>query len=140
MVSGYYRGRVDRHYDVAENGRLFESILFDLEGDPAIYQYLQYMTRFAEETGVRYWMMSPTEKALKDADKNIFCMANEGVEYLIYFATGGSATLPLSDSLTYQVRWYNPRTGEFVLNECHKGTIQLTAPDEGDWAVYVTAE
>ncbi len=53
--------------------------------------------------------------ALTSAE-NDYCFANPGRVYAIYLPEGGTTTLDLGDSAdTFDVRWYNPRTGGKLL-------------------------
>lgn len=80
------------------------------------------------------------------ADKAHFCFAKEGAVYAVYMPFGGSADLDLSgQSGSYEIKWYNPRTG----GDLQDGTITSVeggarvslgdppAEPGRDWAVLV---
>jgi len=137
FASGFYMGRVDRHFGVAENGRLIESDLFGLPGIPPIYPDLLRMTEFVEQSGIPYWRMEPCDAALLLSEGPVYCLAEPGETYLVYFAAGGSAKLNLP---ACRETWYNPRTGGWKhCPERKAGEHTLRAPDEEDWAVYLAA-
>jgi hypothetical protein len=70
-----------------------------------------------------------------------FCLAKTGGPYLVVLKTGGTVTLDLSQaSGKLKVRWFNPRTGEFVPGKRITAGGKLTlgpAPSEPDmdWVV-----
>ena len=61
---------------------------------------------------------------MKSADEltkitNDYCLVKTGEVYAIYLPEGNSTEIPLPDG-TYNVKWFNPRTGGELLN----GTVQ----------------
>ena len=69
-----------------------------------------------------------------------FCLANPGYEYLIYLLSGGTITLDLSHVLgTFEVEWFNPRTGVAVKGGTVQGASQRTfdPPFDGDAVLYI---
>jgi hypothetical protein len=141
FVSGYFMGRVDRHFDLAHGERLFESQLFSLPGDPPIYEDLERMALFVERSGVNFWRMAPRDDLLADASRGVYCLAEERAEYLLYFVAGGTASLPGMGS-GFTARWYNPRTGELSAPSAVTGgpggaPATFRAPDGEDWVLHV---
>lgn len=136
--SGYFMGRIDRHYDLTDGGtRLFESKLFSLPGDPGIYDDMKRMADFVDGSGVRFWRMMPADDLLDAASPGVFCLAEEGEEYLFYFTQGGRASLKLPDR-PFRARWFNPRTGEFGAEKTLQGAepTAFEAPDAEDWVLH----
>ncbi len=84
--------------------------------------------------------MNSRDDLLSSAD---YCFAKEGQIYVVYLKNGGSTRLTLpSGRHTYTLRWYNPRTGEYLKRtEKVKGTpVVLSAPEDDttDWVAVVT--
>jgi hypothetical protein len=140
FVSGYYMGRVDRHFDVAEGGKLYESILFNLDGDPPIYPDLKRMADFVEQSGVRYWRMEPSDGLLVDHSRAVYCLAEAGEEYLVYFAVGGETYLELPKG-EFRASWFNPREGQFSgARTLSGGKQKFEAPDSQDWVLHIASK
>jgi hypothetical protein len=136
LVSGFMMGRVDRHYPLAEGQRLYESKLFGLDGDPPIYGDLKRMADYVNESGVAWWRMEPSDGLLVEASKLVYCLAEAGREYLVYYVQGGSAGLELPAG-AFEASWFNPRTGEVSGRGTVKGgaVSRFTAPDDEDWVL-----
>ena len=72
-----------------------------------------------------------------------YCLANPGVEYLIYLPDGGNVTVDLSDvSGVLAVEWFNPNTGVATDGGTVQGDAQqmFKSPFEGDAVLYIRAE
>lgn len=137
FVSGFHMGRVDRHFGVAEDGILIEGKKFFNNEIPPIYLDLKNMKKFIDESKMQFWRMLPNDKLLSNkSNEGIFCLAEEGYEYLIYFAYGGNASLATSSG---KCCWYNPRSGEFKeILTLQAGTQTFSAPDNQDWVLHVS--
>jgi hypothetical protein len=83
------------------------------------YDFAGHCARFFNEGSVRFWEMSP-QSGLAGTGA---CLAQPGVEYLVYLASGGITTVDLSAARgrELRVRWFNPRTGEFQSAEAVQG-------------------
>lgn len=60
-----------------------------------------------------------------------FCLANPGIEYLVYLPDGGSVEVTLTDVATvYAVEWFDPDSGEFLsaTPRTGAGTQTFTSP------------
>lgn len=136
FASGFYMGRVDRHFGVAEKGILVESRLFGYDGPPPIYADLRRMSEFVASSGIPYWRMEPSDACLRGATGPVYCLAEPNEAYMLYFAAGGSAglSLPACEGL-----WYNPRTGEQETFTAEAGEHRFHAPDQEDWVLYLHA-
>ena len=140
LVSGFTMGRVDRHMGLASGDKLFESILEGVEDIPAIYRYMGNMRKIIEQADVRYWRMAPNDDLLVNSPEAVFCLAEPGREYLVYFAFGGDAGIELPAG-KYTASWYDPRTG--VLKETKVvdgGEANFASPDDEDWVLHVSEE
>lgn len=150
FATGFMFGRIDRHYELADGDRLRESTLFGHEADPEIYAYLSHLRTFVEDGAVSFWRLVPNDAALAEADRSVYCLAEAGREYVVYFAGGGSACIELPSG-RYRVRWFDPRLGTFEQDQEVQvdgevtGTnpaevaaaLPFTAPDSEDWALLV---
>jgi hypothetical protein len=91
----------------------FSSVLQDAMGT-SVPDALQHLKAFMETTG--YYSMAPANAFLGDCDpRQVFCLANPGQEYIVYLVKGQPLKLNLTHVHgTLSVRWYNPRTGEWL--------------------------
>ncbi len=140
LTRGFMMGRVDRHFDVAVGERLFESELFQLKGDPPIYADLRRMADFIDKAAVRFWRMAPHDELLLERSECVYCLAEPGTEYLVYFAQGGSAGVaPIGGR--YEASWFDPRTGLSASAEGRngQGRVVFAAPDDNDWVLHIRA-
>ncbi|MEL6655504.1 MAG: PKD domain-containing protein [Bacteroidota bacterium] len=78
---------------------------------------------------------------------NGWCFAQENQSYAVYLPDGGITSLQLVDNGVYNVQWYNPRTGTFLLGAVESvsgpGIVDLgesPADPEEDWAILVTRD
>ncbi len=107
---------------------------FNPEWDP-IRRSMGYARRFAERMNLKE--MSPHGELASTE----YCLANPGVEYLVYLPEGGEVTVDLSGGAgQFTVEWFNPSTGEVApANEVTGGAKrEFTAPFGGDAALYLT--
>ncbi len=76
--------------------------VLDLEG---------HVARFFNGAGVSFASMTPNERLASTG----VCLANAGVEYVVYTPSTRVLTVNLSAAkdTTFRVRWYDPRTGQF---------------------------
>ena len=138
FACGMMMARVDRHMDIAKNGRLHESTMFGIGDDPPIYEALGHMAFFVEESGIRYWRMAPHDELIIGPPRTFFCLAEPDVAYMVYFRTGGEIRLRMNPG-EYEVKWFNPRTGEFLPANIIFASREtcFAAPDEMDWVLYL---
>ncbi|WP_460786063.1 DUF5060 domain-containing protein [Microbacterium tumbae] len=137
FTAGYAMGRSDRHFATIVDGRLAESAKFDLDGAPPIYEDIRRQVEFVESRGVRFWRMRPNDRLIDTPDDLVYCLAAEDEEYVLYYAEGGEASL---DAPRGRGEWFNPRDGQAQLFSVEAGRRTFTAPDEGDWVLYLRAE
>ncbi len=84
--------------------------------------------------------MSPADQRIKGA-KDSYCLAKEGVLYVVYLSKGGSLQLDLAQEQgTFDVIWHNPRSGGEAIQNGQSvqggGTVTVgPAPSEleEDW-------
>ncbi len=141
FVSGYYMGRVDRHFAAAKGDRFFESELLNLDGDPPIYHDLKRMAEFANTSGVRYWRMAPHDDLLHNYERGVFCLAEPNVEYVIYFTRDGNCDIELPARQSFKIQWFNPRDGQFSKSEevTGGGKQTFSTPGKDDWVLHIVS-
>ena len=127
--------------DIVKNGKLHESTMFGIEGDPPIYADLDRMASFVEESAIRYWRMAPHDELIIGPPRTFFCLAEPDVAYMVYFRIGGEIRLRMNPG-EYEVNWFNPRTGEFLPATTISASSQtcFATPDEMDWVLYLCNE
>jgi hypothetical protein len=76
--------------------------ILDLEG---------HLAQFFHRAGVNFAAMKPDGRLASTG----VCLANAGVEYVVYAAQGKAFTVNLTaaQNMTFLARWYDPRTGQF---------------------------
>lgn len=123
--------------------------LEDFRTREAMWRYMWYARRFMEEN-LPFWEMVPADDLLSGESTafgggQVFVYGDE--VYAIYLPSAiPSGVLRATEGRDYWLRWYDPRTGEFV-GEAAGVTatadgLPLGAPPEnpdGDWVVLVTA-
>lgn len=81
--------------------------------------------------------MFPANRLLSSGEG--FCFAKPGKAYGVYLPAGGAAALEAPNGF-YDIAWYDPREGRFLEEqEAEASRLELTAPDDQDWAVRVLA-
>lgn len=69
-----------------------------------------------------------------------FVLSDLAWEYVVYMPNGGTVSLDLLEA-TGRIRatWFNPRSGKYGITETVKGGDyqKFTAPDSGDWVLYL---
>ncbi|MDN5213132.1 Ig-like domain-containing protein [Fulvivirgaceae bacterium BMA12] len=102
---------------------------------------------FFEGNNLEYWKMVNSDNLVSGSGNH--CLAEAGQAYAIYLENGGSTNLNLNgQSGTFDVRWFNPRSGGALLNGnvtsvTGGGTRSLGNPPNtttSDWAILVTAQ
>ncbi|HUT94844.1 MAG TPA: putative collagen-binding domain-containing protein [Thermoguttaceae bacterium] len=102
------------------------------------YNVAGHCARFFNQGEARFWDMEPSGKLASTG----VCLAHVGKEYVVYSASGGSLTVDLSAerNATLEVRWYNPRNGQFQESPAVVGgnrATRLTPPFRGDAVVHL---
>lgn len=92
-----------------------------------------------------FWEMEPMDEITANPDD--YCLVRKGEEYAIYLPRGRTTTIDLSsDDGTFNVLWFNPRTGgELIPGSVHEvsggGVAGVGFPPadvDSDWAVLLT--
>lgn len=72
---------------------------------------------------VEWWKLAPHAELVQEyPDK--YCLAQPGTQYVVYLRWGGGAKVdlrPSSENDTFEYRWFNPDTGEFLTPGTVKG-------------------
>jgi hypothetical protein len=100
------------------------------------YDYAGHCARFFNNSGVNFSDMKPQGELSSTG----ICLAQTGLEYVVYAPYGGSFTVDLSAvSGILNVEWYNPRTGDFTMRTKTTGgsIVSFTAPDSNDWVLHI---
>jgi hypothetical protein len=95
-----------------------------------------HMVRFF--TSFDWWKTEPHDELV---NKGAFCLAEKGKLYVVYLPQGGNATVQL-DPGRYQVKWFDPRNGEYSTIPAAKGATWTSpvAPDKEDWVLLITRD
>ena len=94
--------------------------------------YFSYLLKFIQTTGIEFWNMAPDNSVINNGK----CLVKSGNEYLCYSVNGGSFTINLPQ-LDFNAVWYNPKTGNSQSAGTITGLTTLTAPFNGDAALYL---
>ncbi len=136
FVSGFHMGRVDRHYKILEGEEWFESKLFEYEGVPKTYKYMKILREFIDTKEVKFWTMVPRDDLI-GSPEGVYCLANPGEEYVLYFVDKNMVTLVVPEG-RYTLQPFNPRTGEYGPEAEVLGTrVLITSSDDKDWVFRV---
>lgn len=98
---------------------------------------------FFERNAIPFWEMQNADHLSSTKESYVF--GKEGEAYVVYLKHGEETTLNLeNDQTTFELRWFNPKTGEFAGDrvEVEGGErTQLSPPSNtgDDWIVYLTA-
>ena len=77
-----------------------------------MWTYTHHALRFFEEH-IPFWNMKNDNSLVSGVTS--YCLTQPGEVYAVYLLNGGNATLDVSGyNNTFNVRWYNPRTGKFA--------------------------
>ncbi|MFC1717657.1 DUF6298 domain-containing protein [Candidatus Poribacteria bacterium] len=121
--------------DSAWTDHLSGKTVLDPRWEP-IRKSMGYTLRYASR------MNLASAKPHNDLASTKYCLANPGVEYLVYLPDGGNVTVDLSAaSGTLAVEWFDPSTDETTSAEAIAGggKQDLAAPFSGDAVLYITA-
>lgn len=108
-----------------------------------IWDQTRYALDFFQEY-LPFWEMQAADELVEA--EGAYCFAKPGEVYAIYTRYGAEVQLDLEDSEgNYQVQWYNPKTGEGLMNGSvtevsGPGQVALGAPPsdpEEDWVILV---
>jgi len=101
------------------------------EGDEQLILALELLS------SLEYWVMTPHNE-LVTGNKEVYCLAEPGAQYLVYAPKGGDIGLSLPAG-SYQSGWFNPRDGNSVKQQNLSGghIAYLQAPNSADWVLVV---
>lgn len=92
--------------------------------------YAHMVTFFA---GIEWWKTDPHDELV---NHDAFCLAELGLLYVIYLPYGGDVTVRL-DPGQYEVKWFNPRSGEYSESQVVSGPVwtSASAVEGADWVI-----
>ena len=99
--------------------------------------------RVADSNGkIAFHRMQPKDSLVSGEN---YCLYEPGKQWLVFLKSGGAADLDLEGtSGSCSIRWYNPRSGEFLegerMLEAVGGKLALKSPDKKDWLAIVQSE
>ncbi len=124
----YYSGYTDDDGDINGNDHRKRGNKYK-EGGYALNffnTYLQpYMTEMVSSDGIT-------------SNNNDYVFAKAGEVYAVYLPNGGSTNIDLPSG-TWEVQWYNPRSGG-GLSAATAVTNSISAPDTNDWVALIKGE
>ena len=88
---------------------------------------------------LQYWKMSPHNE-LVSGSTEAYCLAEPGVQYMVYAPIGGVVKLDLSTANgLFETKWLDPRVGGYSnQTQVNGGSIvTLNAPSSQDWVLFV---
>jgi len=140
MGGGHYSYHGDTEQETPQTGIVGYDPLVP-GGDKGMERrdWLGHMSRFFNDRIVNLDRMAPHNELVSEG---VFCMAAPGQEYALYFTSDSprntSLKLP-SGSIEATVTFCNPRTGKesAPVAVAVEQELQVSAPDEQDWAVHV---
>ncbi len=102
----------------------------------------QHLLNFIASSKVRFWEMTPHHELVSN-NQTHSCLANPGVEYVVYVAAGSAVEVDLSAlSGVAEARRYNALTGQWTPpDRMTGGTKRSFSRLEGakDWVVHIVA-
>jgi hypothetical protein len=99
---------------------------------------------FFSNNAIPFWQMRNRNELSSATDSYVF--GKQGEAYVVYLKHGEATTLDLAnDRATFELHWFNPRTGEFVGDQVDVtggDAVSLRPPaerDGEDWIAYLRA-
>ncbi len=132
----YYFG-----YKLPENDLLLE----DFRSRDKSWDYCRIALEFFKDNKIPFWEMRNANNLIGNTENNNskYCLAKEGVAYLVYLPNGGKTQIDLAGMTgSFSVMWFNPREGgaqKTIGNASLTGggVGTLTAPSEDDWLAVI---
>ena len=126
------------------NGQSLDQNLDDFTGFQALWTWIDTATSFMN-TFVPFWDMEQADGLT--TNENDFVLAKDGEYYLVYLPIGEADAVNLNlsgqDGESFDVLWYNPRTGGDLISggQVNGGeTVQIDSPpadSDEDWVLLV---
>jgi len=103
--------------------------LEDFETREDMWNYMWYARSFLET--LPFWEMQPMDNLLGKGNGQVFAKQNE--IYAVYLEDGEGSLDLSSASGSFELKWFNPRTGKYANTETvNSGVLDLDAPFSGD--------
>ena len=102
-------------------------------GDDTMKMFNGYAHMVHFFTSFEWWKANPHDELV---NHGAFCLAEPGRQYVIYLPKGGDVTVRL-DPGQYEVKWFNPRSGEYSRPQVVSGPVwtSTSAADGADWVI-----
>src|SRR5262249_19335298 len=105
-------------------------------GDGQAFRFVEIMHDFL--ASLRYWELKPDPALVSQGS---LCLANPGVEYVIYRQDGAPIVIDCSKAqpgTTFKAEWLNTRTGAKTTSGTVAAARQLSfnCPDPNDWVLH----
>ena len=100
-------------------------------------EYLAIAGRELSKT--EYWKMR-SHNELVQGSSEAYCLAEKNKQYVIYSPNGGTIRLDLTSAHgTYEVKWLNPKTGNYQEEQAVTGNriVSFNTPTTSDWVLLV---
>lgn len=112
------------------------------------WDYCRIALEFFKNQEIPFWRMHCHDELVGNPEhqNTRFCLAEKNSLYLVYLPDGGTSSIDLSEAVgSFNVRWFNPRTGECLKAgtvDTVKGgsTVTLGSPpadSNKDWLVVI---
>ena len=98
-----------------------------------VTMFLGYSDMLDFFTSFDWWRTEPQDELV---DSGIYCLAEPGETYAVYFPKGGKTTVRLEPG-TYEPAWVSALSGEKMVLAAAEGSSWMSpdAPDKNDWAL-----
>jgi len=102
-------------------------------GDDTMIMLKGYSHMLKFFIGFEWWKAEPHDELVSNG---AFCLAEPGKLYVVYLPLGGIVNVRL-DPGRYEVKWFNPRKGEFLAASHADGPLWISplTPKGADWAI-----
>jgi hypothetical protein len=113
------------------------------------WNYCRIALEFFQQSGVPFWDMSNMDELVGNPnhDNTTYCLGKKGRVHLVYLTGNRFPKLDLTNEPgRFQVRWFNPRSGQFASSDFGRNIVGGEAVDLGlppadqdqDWLAIVT--
>jgi hypothetical protein len=107
-----------------------------------MWDFCKIALDFFEDNSIPFWEMRNADDLCSGNDAYVFY--KKGDTYIVYLKQGQECVLDLTyDRVSYQMQWFNPRSGKFVGNKKNiigGKKVNLPSPpanDKNDWIIFL---
>ncbi len=101
--------------------------------DTSEWDDVSHLIRFFTGKGLEWWKLMPSQNLVSGGDR-VYVLAEEGRQYVVYAAAGGTVSIRLASG-DYEARRFDPRTGAEAALGTMTGSARIQLPDNQDWVV-----